>query len=344
MSRTAAPGTTLAALSPLNPAEMRGTGAEDGDARMGFVDIDMRLDQNATRLTAREVLAQLGALANLRLEDLTECHGPKLREEVQDAVRALAIAMPGRPYHDIPHAILAASRANPHFTAMLHAALIARLPARAVSMAIPEPVLPELTRQAVRILHGAPTTLDDDAARKDVSICLALSLPCVAQLVEETGTILRGAARHRGPGQHQLIRQLLHTGFRRGPYLEIHTHTPMLHGFTEAGWTRCYTLIADILRARPQLLGMVGGSWFYDPALATISPRLAYLAELPMAHGAFRVRAGRSAEDAALATATSPTRRALMAAGKYTPERWQLIWPRAALLDWAARQAAPGAQ
>ncbi len=266
----------------------------------------------------------------------SDAQHPALRDAVRDAVRDLTVAMPGRPYSDIPPAILALARSNAGFTALLFATLIAHLAARAASLGVPTSILPELATQAARILAACPENLDSDAARKDVAICLGLALPCAAQLVEETGTIMRRAVLPTVfAGNLALARQLVRTRFRAGPYLEIHTHTPMLPAFNAAGWTRCYHLIADILRAKPHVLGMVGGSWFYDPQLAAISPRLAYLADLPLAHGALRVHVGAKAADLELATATSPSRRALVEQGTYAPQRWQLIWPRDALLAWS---------
>jgi hypothetical protein len=204
---------------------------------------------------------------------------------------------------------------------------------------VPNAVLPELRRQALRILALEAPTLDDDAFRKDLSICLLLSFHCVAQVVEETGVIPRRALLAGGPAQAlRLGAWFAATGLRSGRYLEVHTHTPMLGDFNPAGWERCYELVAELLKARPNCLGMIGGSWFYDPALGGISPRLTYLTTMPIRGGAFRVRLGASKEDAALATATSPTRRALVAAGKYVPARWLLIWPRRALLGWVAQR------
>ena len=185
-------------------------------------------------------------------------------------------------------------------------------------------------------------SVGDDAFRKDLSMCLLLSFPCVAQLVEQTGQIPRRALTTGNVLQTlRLGRHFAATGLKAGPYLEIHTHTPMLSSFNPEGWERCYDLVAELLAMRPECPGMVGGSWFYDPALARVTPRLTYLADSPIAGGAFRVRLGSAADDMELATATSDTRRKLVADGTYTPTRWLLIWPREALLArLAARKAA----
>ena len=64
---------------------------------------------------------------------------------------------------------------------------------------------------------------------------------------------------------------------------------------------------------------MAATSGFYDPQLSAISPRLAYLPDLPMQYGARRVAHGTTEFDIKSATATSPTRRELDDQGKYTP-------------------------
>ena len=82
---------------------------------------------------------------------------------------------------------------------------------------------------------------------------------------------------------------------------------------------------------------MAGTSWFYDPALPAISPRLAYLQSTPLANGAHLVRHGPGADHTARATETSPTRKALVASGSYVPIAGTIMWPRSDLLSWAVR-------
>nr|WP_294505455.1 hypothetical protein [uncultured Rhodopila sp.] len=282
-------------------------------------------------------LAAITLAAEARIAALQAGSGPDLTRRVDSAIALLDRAMPGRRYQDLPEELADLAAGDGAFPALLAARLLAGVAARRPARLVPDAVLPELSRQATRILAADKPNLDDDVFRKDLSICLLLSFPCVAQVVEQIGGIPRRALTSGGPGQAlRLGAYLSRTGLRPGPYLEIHTHTPMLDGFNEAGWERCYELVAELLAARPHCPGMVGGSWFYDPALAKISPRLAYLADTPIGGGAFRVRLGPSEEDAELATATSSTRRALVEAGTYVPTKWLLIWPRKALLAWAA--------
>ncbi|MFL5257612.1 MAG: hypothetical protein ACJ8AI_32975 [Rhodopila sp.] len=258
---------------------------------------------------------------------------------VDQAIALLDRTMPGRPYWDLPPALYDFAAAGPLFLPLLTARLLAGISARHLIRPVPDVVLPELRRQAMRILALDSPALDDDAFRQDLSICLLLSFPCVAQVVTETGVIPRRALTSGGLAQAlRLGAWLAATGLRSGPYLELHTHAPMLDDFNPAGWERCHELAAELLKMRPNCPGIIGSSWFYDPALGGISPRLTYLATIPIRGGAFRVRLGASRQDAALATATSPTRRARVESGEYVPARWLLIWPRRALLAWAAQR------
>lgn len=290
-------------------------------------------------LALEEPLPAIAEAANARIATLEAKADPALKERVDVAIRLLDEVMPGRGYQHLPPLLFDLAAGSDMFLPLLTARLLAQVSARRVTRRVPDALLPGLRRQAMRILELKSPSLDDDAFRKDLSICLLLSLPCGAQVVEENGGIPRGALVTGGPLQAlRLSACFARTGLRSGPYLELHTHTPMLGDFNPAGWIRCYELVAELLMARPDHLGMVGGSWFLDPALASISPRLTYVPDIPIRGGAFRVRLGSSKEDAELATATSPTRRALVSEGKYVPERWLLIWPRKELLRWARRR------
>ena len=284
-----------------------------------------------------EALADIAHAAERRIAELQAGRTPDLMRRVDTAVALLDRTMPQRGYSDLPEELSALAADDAGFAPLLAARLLAGIAERRPARALPNAVLPDLRRQAMRILTLDAPSLDDDAFRKDLSICLLLSFPCIAQVVEQTGRLPRRALTAGGIGQAMRLAQYLAaTGFRSGPYLEIHTHTPMLDGFNPEGWERCYELVAELLALRPNFLGMIGGSWFYDPALAVISPRLTYLADTPIAGGAFRVRFGASESDTELATATSPTRRKLVEEGRYVPTRWLLIWPREAMLAWAA--------
>ncbi len=127
-------------------------------------------------------------------------------------------------------------------------------------------------------------------------------------------------------------------GYR--PFFEIHAHKFMLDLFGEEGRDECYRCCAELYAIHPEVRGMIAGSWFYDPALTGISPRLAYLRAVPESGGAYLlfVEAGGDALKNALAT--SPTRRRLHEQGKYMPKNYLLVWGKARQQAWAR---SPGA-
>ena len=124
------------------------------------------------------------------------------------------------------------------------------------------------------------------------------------------------------------------------PWLEVHTESRELSDFNEAGWDRAWATAAEICKRRPEMAGMLGSSWFYDPPLEQISPRLAYLRLNPLKHGAFMIHQGPGDIHTQRAATSSPTRAALIEKGEYTARSWIVAWPRAALIRWAdARKA-----
>lgn len=259
------------------------------------------------------------------------------------AIRMLDAHMPVAKYDDIPEEVLALEAATPRLGALVAARLLSRMKAEFASRRVPAAVAAECARQGRRILSSLETdtslSLANDAFQKDLSICLGTAFACVAQVVElHSGIPLRLFSTGTLPERLNLIARVARQR-RTKPYYEIHTHTPMLDGFTEAGWDRCYHMIAKLMRQDPDCLGIVGGSWFYDPALPAISPRLAYLRDVPRSGGAFFVRRGATEMDALLATATSESRRRLYEAGSYVPTGYVMIWQRQDLIAWSERNA-----
>jgi hypothetical protein len=80
---------------------------------------------------------------------------------------------------------------------------------------------------------------------------------------------------------------------------------------------------------------MFGASWFYDPALDEISPRLGYLRKTPIAGGAFFIQGDATEEDKRNALSTSSTRQKLYDEGKYIPRSHMLIWGKNDQINWA---------
>ncbi len=175
-----------------------------------------------------------------------------------------------------------------------------------------------------------------DMFLKDLGLARLTLVPAGAQLVDLT----------RGPSKRlmlsadssqvlRFLRLYLRLPLGLAPLFEIHTHDEMLGDFNEPGWERCYARIAELLSVNPRVKGIYGSSWFYDPAIATISPRLKYLHSTPAANGAYFFHIG--PDESGNAIATSRTRRELYRTGQYVPQKYLMVWHRKDILRWAAQ-------
>lgn len=208
---------------------------------------------------------------------------------------------------------------------------------------LPARVSAQQARQMQRIAADTDDTaewlhIDHDLFHKEFGIATLRLYVAGAQLVDfrcgiPRSIVLKGGLR-RLPGNLSAILRL--GGFRS--FFQIHTHDFMLDTFNEEGWNECYLCCADLYALHPEVLGMYGSSWFYDPALDEISPRLSYLRATPVTGGAelFFVEEGGSAQVNSLAT--SPTRRKLYEEGKYAPRSYMLAWGKTRQIAWARKR------
>lgn len=175
----------------------------------------------------------------------------------------------------------------------------------------------------------------EDVYWKDLSLARQQMFPAGAQIVEaHSGFGLKQGLSSNLLQATQFLLLIAKAGGRKG-YYEIHTHTPELHEFNEEGWNRCYVRLAEMLKKNTKIKGMIGGSWFYDPQLEYISPRLMYLQNVPMEGGAKLFHIGKDTTGNPFAT--SKNRRKLYDEGKYIPQSYLLIWLRKELINWADR-------
>jgi hypothetical protein len=205
---------------------------------------------------------------------------------------------------------------------------------------VPE-VMALVAPAASRLLNHLRTAADasyrypDDYFVKDLRFVAGMTVPGGAEVLDlrsKAGTRVSAQVLRRQPTLAHL-RALL-TGSRTDPWFRIHTEKRYLRHFHEAGWDAFYRRVAAMLQAHPCVRGVVGTSWFFDPQLDAISPRLSYLRK-PLERGAFLVPGRTSAFDIASATVNSDVRRQLFEQGRYMPVPQTLVWPRGELLRWA---------
>lgn len=220
------------------------------------------------------------------------------------------------------------------YLALILLDLIETFPGRVACSGLTAPFLPEFHGQLNRILTAIETmddqllSLDSDLFLKDLGLCRMILIPCVTHLIyRHAGVPRRLVLSQRLPG---MIRALWFLGTRTGgarPFLENHVHLSMRAEFTEDGRKRCYRLVAELLRLWPEARGLVGSSWYYDPVIPRISPRIGYLRLGPERAGALFLENGGGAA-ARGALSRSPTRRRLHDEGRYEPRNYFMIWAR----------------
>jgi hypothetical protein len=211
---------------------------------------------------------------------------------------------------------------------------------RARAAGLPQAVMdlyPYWIEQTASFLLGDEGDYDRDFWAKDVRFALALSVPGArSQIIDLSSPMGPGeSVRHAlsGRGIGPLVNYVRHGANR--PWLQVHTESRHLEDFNEDGWNRAWATAAEICKVRPDLAGMIGSSWFYDPPLETISPRLAHLRLNPLNGGAWMVHQGPGEIHTQRAAASPGSRRALIESGQYVARSWLVAWPRKALIAWA---------
>ena len=178
-----------------------------------------------------------------------------------------------------------------------------------------------------------------DGFLKDLAVCCLRMIPIGGAWVVETSGmsrkfLLTGGVRQFFEAVYFAVCRM--KGLK--PYYQIHTVDRYIHQFNAGERTKAYQRVASLLARHPDIKGLFAGSWFYDPALRTVSPRLHYIIELQLQHGARVFRLGTHQADIDLALLKSKTRQRLYQAGQYIPTAYLAVWPRRALIRWAEQQ------
>jgi hypothetical protein len=201
----------------------------------------------------------------------------------------------------------------------------------------------------LRIVENIDSTPDaffsprEDKYLKDLGLCRMTLLPVGAGLLD-TNFVLPRRFLLAG-GARQLLRGawFIHrVAGGRSPWFRFHIDSRFLEEFNPEGWDRAYLRAAALLRANPTVLGVARSTWFFDPALETVSPRLAYLRRTIVDNGGATFLVGPSENATRDALARSETRRRLYDEGRYRPMEYMALWPREALLKWADSNAERG--
>jgi hypothetical protein len=231
---------------------------------------------------------------------------------------------------------------NYHKMVLLY--LISDFDTRVSTLRIPDSVVALLAGSFQRILAQLRSTESDfylhsnEQFRKDLSLCRLKLLPCGSELVDVYSGVPRSLMFSGTPRQFLRCASfflLKANGFR--PWYESHWDRRLIRSFTPQSYDQCYLRIAELLRLNPDIKGMTGSSWWFDPALKNISPNLIFLRQVPLDNGAQLFRVGTSTSATKDAIRLSADRRHLYDMGDYVPTIYLLAWARNDMLEWAKR-------
>jgi hypothetical protein len=103
----------------------------------------------------------------------------------------------------------------------------------------------------------------------------------------------------------------------------------------EAEANRSYYRMAQAMRLQPSIKGFAACSWFRSPSTHLVSPHLGWLSRVFLENGGFVADAGPDSPDSGVLHA-SRTRKRLYEAGEFRPRKGLVMWPRDAMIAWAA--------
>ncbi|MGI9451455.1 MAG: hypothetical protein ACR2QH_12610 [Geminicoccaceae bacterium] len=223
--------------------------------------------------------------------------------------------------------------------------LVQQLEKRAATLGVPKKqhdrtlgFLKKLVRRLQKPKPGQ-YRIDRDEFLKDLAVARLKLWPCGAELVDIASGIPRRMLLRAGAGQ--FIKTLGQVKFHCGgfkPFFETHFDQRMTREFSAEGYRSLYLTIAEMLQHAPAIRGMFSGSWWHDPALADISPNLAFLNSIAVAGGARLFPLGTDDQIIARATRLSKERTRLVREDVYQPTSYLMVWARKDLLRWAEAQ------
>ena len=175
--------------------------------------------------------------------------------------------------------------------------------------------------------------------RKDLAICRQVLIPCGIVTVEMSSGVPRRYLVQNGVRTALRLAAFMAQkvgSFR--PLYEMHLHGRALQEFTAAGWEASFLRIAELMRLDAVSRGVFASSWWYDPKVIELVPRLSFLQSVPRSHGAGIFALASNASTTRDALASSPERKRLYDAGVYKPRPYLMIWGREDFLRWAEKQ------
>jgi len=127
-----------------------------------------------------------------------------------------------------------------------------------------------------------------------------------------------------------------------GPLVETHLNVRRKNRLfmTESEGMRSYYRLARSIELRPEIKGLLAGSWLYCASTAEITPHLAWLRGFFLKNGAFAAAIGPAPTDSGFLIGGEKRRQAYEE-GLYRPTLTYILWPRKKMLEWAEQFPEP---
>lgn len=151
--------------------------------------------------------------------------------------------------------------------------------------------------------------------------------------------ILKVTGRERLTLLYWIVRKLKGFGPAFVPHLNAYRRNRWL---VESEANRSYYRMAQALLLQPHVKGLVASSWLRSPETLRVSPELAWVNKAILENGGLVVTMGPADPEGGV-LARSSVRKALYESGQFKPTIGLAVWPRDAMLAWAARHPELGA-
>jgi hypothetical protein len=99
---------------------------------------------------------------------------------------------------------------------------------------------------------------------------------------------------------------------------------------------RSYYLMAKAIELQPRVKGFAACSWFRSPAVHRVSPHLTWVSDVFLRNGGLVVQGGRADPECGVFH-RSVARKRLYEQGRFAPTVGLVLWPRAAMIEWARK-------
>lgn len=288
----------------------------------------------------RETAAQRLQETEARLQHVLEAHPLPLLRELSRPRPMYA------PYHALPElrqrmASIAALHGEDTLQLVLGSLLALQIRDFGVS-ALPFKVTEEVVQLYVQSFHrilNVPINEWhlDDPFLKDLALAGGHLFPAGERVVEPFSALQRSVIWAAGPRQALRFLNAWRRAGGNKPLFRLHVHLSERASLSADTWRQTCIRVLQMLRLNPGVKGVVGGSWFYDPDVVTVSPHLHFVHDMLRGSGVYWFRL-RSEGDDSGALVTSRTRQRAFLEGSYTPQVYILFWPRDSALEWLKRQ------